>query len=194
MDDETATSTTTDSLSPSVPAGTPEPPPGAPVPGFRRTAGLGDGGPGSAAGGDQDPPTTQRTTSSGAEFDPADPGGPNPWEGASSERTPLKAPKAWRSLIAEVLRGAGDTANERLAPAGSDLWLLDERDEQIADPLARIAARRVPDIGKTPDVADAVVAAFILVRYVAKQINIMTSLRRQFRDSRAARPTPAPAE
>lgn len=193
MDDDETTAAT-DSLSPSVPVWTPAPEPGAPVPGFRRAAGLGDGGPGSADGGGQDQPTTRRTTSSGAEFDPADPDGPAPWEGPGSERTPLKAPKAWRSLIAEVLRGAGDAANERLAPAGSDLWRLDERDEQIADPLSRIAARRVPDVGKTPDVADAVVAVFILVRYLAKQVNIMTALRRQFRDQRAARPTPAPAE
>lgn len=176
-----------ESLSRTEPVGIPEPS-GAPVPGFSRPAGL--GGPVSADPEGQDQPTTQRTTSTG--HDPLDVDGPNPWEGHGSERTPLKAPRAWRELIAETLRGAGDAANARLAPAGSDLWRLDERDEEIAAPLSRIAARRVPDIGKTPDLADAVVAVFVLVRYLAKQVNQLTALRRQFRDPRAGRPTPAP--
>lgn len=188
MDDPTTApdEATQDSLSQSLPVGLEEPE-GAPIPGFANPAGA--AGPAFPED-DADPagPTTRTTTSTGP--DPLDPSGPNPWEGDGSERTPLKAPKAWRELIRETVRGAGNAANENVAP-GTDLFLTDERDEEIADPLSRIAARRVPDIGKNPDVADAVVAVFILARYVAKQINLFTALRRHARAAGMARPTQA---
>lgn len=92
--------------------------------------------------------------------------------------------------VVEGIRIAGDEANTRFAPPGSDVWIADDRDEEkISAPVARIIARHLPagadDLGN-PDLADAIAAGIAVLLYVRKQIARLRAWRRAVAEADAA--------
>lgn len=104
--------------------------------------------------------------------------------------TPSKPPKITRKALREyagkVIDKAGELACHLLTARDSieremGLWRPDEEDRRdIADPLAGLASRRVPDgPAGNPDVVDGFALALALFAYVGKQLARRAELRTQ---------------
>lgn len=102
----------------------------------------------------------------------------------SSGERGRKAPKWLRELGRGVVEAAGKVAHVVLTSRGSaerdfGLWLPDDDDvENIAEPAARLAARRVPDVvSDNPDATDLAELAAALLGYVTKNLADRRDLR-----------------
>lgn len=135
------------------------------------TSPEGSPSPSSSPAGDSPSMSSPRTSSSPGST-PDDDGPPQP----------TANPEDLEELVGALVHlGLGTPAlmlNERRTP-GTTVWLLDADDvANIAGPIARIAARRVPAVdGETSDVVDGLLATIGLGGYVMKNVHAERELR-----------------
>lgn len=101
----------------------------------------------------------------------ADSGSPRPGKAAS----PAAKRRELRKVAATMVGMVGGLLHDLLTPHGSierdaGLYLPDDDDvEAIADPLAGLASRRMPEGAENPDVTDLIRLGFGLLGYALKQ-------------------------
>lgn len=168
-----------DPLQPSSPPATLEPAQPPTMVEKVRRARASRSGKGSAATSAADPKPT--TNSSTASTDPDDPA------------PQLIEPGLLAEDLTEILQGASEAANDRWAPAGTPLYLADEREAAgVATPISSMITRHMPSAIKEPDAKDAFAAGITLTRYLVRQIRLYFEIRRVNRAAGEPQPEQQP--
>lgn len=133
---------------------------------------------------------------------PFDGPGADPGRSGSSAPSTRRARASKKKELKEVARAAVETTGgiahtllcrESSAEAEAGLWLPDPEDvDNLSDPIAGLASRRVPEGVDNPDASDVVRLLMGLVGYVVKQLKLRSALRPQRSDD-PTDPSPDPA-
>lgn len=122
--------------------------------------------------------------SSAGQRQPSDPSETIPSTKGRTRPPPIDRPKLIDKAelagdLTNLFQAAGEKANERLAP-GTPLYIAADAEARgVAEPVASILDRHLPNAVRDPDARDAFAAAITLVRYAVRQIRLRAEIRRR---------------